>query len=106
MKKFIALILTGMFLAVGAQAGARINVLGGITSGGPSVTGDSTNTYKSGTGVTYGATVDFGILPMFAIETGVLSVGKKFTQSSGGVDVVVTTRAYEVPLLLRFTALP
>ncbi len=105
MKKLLALMVCGMVFSVGAEA-ASINVLGGITSGGPSVSGIAGSTYKSGTGITYGATVDFGMMPAFAIETGILSVGKKFTQTTAGVGAVVTTRAYEVPLLLRFTALP
>jgi hypothetical protein len=104
MKKIVTLVLTGMILASSAQA-VELNVVGGLTMASPSA--NSTGVvYTSSSALTFGALLDFGFIPGFAIETGLLSVGEKFKETTLGIDTNVKTRAWEVPVLLEFTALP
>lgn len=108
-KKLLALIVLGAAVAGNASA-IEFNVLGGITSGHPVTSPAPTAPYKSASGVTYGATVGFHLTPGFGIETGLLSVGKKFTQDVANAapitGIELSYKAYEVPVLFRFTALP
>jgi hypothetical protein len=107
MKKLVLIVLFGIFAASAAQAGARVNALGGITMANPSESGVTpVSTYKAKSAMTYGATVDFDVNPMIAIETGILSVGGKIEITTSGVVDTAVTRAIEVPFLVRFTALP
>lgn len=105
MKKILAVLILST-VSIGSASAIELNVLGGLTMGAPNVTG-STTTYKSGMGLTYGATLGFGMMPGFGIETGVLSVEKKSKATPAGeTEDEMTNRAWEIPFLLRFTALP
>ena len=97
MKKLLTLILAGA-LYVGSAQAAHVNVLAGLTRANP----DTGIPSSSSTAVSFGATLDFAILPFFDVETGLMSVGVKY--GYGSTDV--KTRAMEIPLLLRFTAIP
>ncbi len=85
-----------------ANAMLKVNLLGGLNfadySGSAAISPKAAGTY--------GATLQFGALPGFDFETGVLSVGKKTETSVGPIKVEASTRGWEVPFMLRFTALP
>jgi hypothetical protein len=101
--ELIPLVLACLLVSGAAQA-AKVNVLAGISMQNP--TSDSSLVvYKSGTAMTFGATVDFSLMPLFDIETGLISVGAKFSDVLAGLESKYSTRAWESPLLLRFTAL-
>jgi hypothetical protein len=105
MKTFIPLILVSL-MAVGSAQAAHVNVEAGITMANPSSNATSP-TYSSGTGITGGATLEFALVPVLLdLEVGLLSVGYKFGATAGGVKSDVTTRAWEVPVMVRFVALP
>ncbi|MBC7386472.1 MAG: hypothetical protein H7301_09985 [Cryobacterium sp.] len=93
------LLLAGFaFFFVTEAHALQVSVLGGLSAGKPSYSAGSA---QSKTALTYGALLgDNGMV--FGFETGLLSVGKKF--SSGGVEY--SGRAWEIPALVRFTLLP
>jgi hypothetical protein len=102
MKKFLPLVLASVMMAGSAQA-AHVNVLGGLTTQSPS---SDVPGLGSGAGFTFGATIDFDLNPLFEVETGLMSVGEKFSQTTAGIETDMSTRAVEIPLLIRFSALP
>jgi len=104
MKKILAVLILST-VSIGSASALELSALGGLTMGGPNVSGGAI-TYSNGTGITYGALLGFNMMPGFGFETGVLSIGKKFKSTNAGVESENTMRAWEVPLLLRFTALP
>jgi len=105
MKKLVPFLLAAVFTAGNAQA-IELNVLGGLTGSRPA-TSNTGATYTSRLGLTFGATVDFNFIPMFAIETGLLNIGYNYRAASNvGGETDISNRAWEVPVLLRYTALP
>lgn len=105
MKKLVLVLLAAVFTAGSAQA-IELNVLGGFTAGRPAASNTGA-TYTARSGLTFGATVDFDFIPMFAIETGLLNIGYKYRAAdSAGRETDISNRAWEMPILLRYTALP
>ncbi|MBS1961077.1 MAG: outer membrane beta-barrel protein [Bdellovibrionales bacterium] len=98
-----------MTMAAGtAQAGAMVNVLGGLN-----FQNDSIDPAQSGTtlsaqgGVSYGASVEFGMNPMLGLELGVFSMAKKTKATVAGAgEATATAHGIVFPVMVRFTALP
>jgi hypothetical protein len=106
MTKKISMILSLMILTTGAaHADLEVNALGGLNFDSNSVDGGTTT--HSGKGAfTFGATVVFGG-PFLSFETGLLSIGKKEEQTRAtGAISTWSYRGWQVPAMVRFTALP
>jgi hypothetical protein len=58
---------------------------------------------SAGTGYGYGATIGFGLVPFFSIETGVMYLPHSYSAPVTGGTMNFTANAYEIPLLLRFS---
>ena len=108
MKKLIPLIVTSLLIASGAEAGVAVNLMGGLNFNKNSVTpASATNTVTAKSAVSYGATIEFGLAPMFAIETGILSIGRKNkVDVAGAGEATISSRGIEIPVMVRFTLLP
>ena len=108
MKKILSLTVLGMMTVGTANAGMAVNVLGGMNynknSESPATAGQTTSAKGA---LSYGASFEFGVVPMFGVEVGVLSVGKSNKIDTGATGSAVSTiRAIQIPVMLRFTALP
>lgn len=108
MKKLLGLAVLGILSIGTANAGMAVNVLGGLNYNKNSISPeDTTQTISSKGGLTYGATFEFSMVPMFSIELGALSVARVNKYDLGATGVATTTsRGLEIPLMFRFTALP
>ncbi len=107
MKKILALLVVSTVFA-GSASALELNVLGGLnfansSDSGPGYTGISS---KAKAGITVGATVEFSLVPMFALEVGLFSNGNKKSVTSTLVNYDGSNRSLEIPLLLKFTGLP
>ncbi|MBS1961078.1 MAG: hypothetical protein JST04_02595 [Bdellovibrionales bacterium] len=105
MKKIASLVLVS-FLAASSAFALEANVVGGLTSSAPIQNGTGVS-YTARTALTYGALVDFDLIPAFMLETGILSVGLKTRANpTSGIENDISQRAMEIPLMARFTLLP
>lgn len=107
MKKILMVLGVVAFTASNAHAVLKVNVLGGMNFADSSISGTAASTQVSPkAALSYGATVQFPMLPMFDLEAGILSVGKKSKFEAAGLAYTGSTRGWEIPVMLRFTMLP
>jgi hypothetical protein len=107
-KNFLGLILITALLGAAPAHALEIGVLGGLNfandlqSGGGATTGNSAKT-----GYAVGPTVNLGLLPELSLEIDALYSTSKYGQTNAaGIDVVTTTKAIEVPILVRYWFIP
>jgi len=97
-------------LAFGTAAPAHaieLTVLGGLNLHSSSVDPEAAGTETGGgTGAAFGALIGWEFIPAFGLETGALFVKKDNNVKATGTDLETSHGAIEVPLMLRFTALP
>ncbi len=104
MKKMLMVLGWVALSSVNANAVVKVNVLGGVNFADQSTSGGSVVSSKAA--FSYGATAQLPMLPLFDIEAGILSVGKKSKFEAAGSGYVASSRGWEIPVMLRFTALP
>ena len=81
----------------------ELTVLGGATYN----SFDSSNpSYSGDMALTYGADFSVGFFPGFSLQSGIYSVGKKNDISSNGVSYTSSTRAWEIPAVVKVTFIP
>lgn len=110
MKKhlLVSLAIIGLTLPGMKSAEAlELTVLGGLNLHSPSVDPETAGTEnKSGTGAMFGALIGWGLFPGFGMESGALFAKRKMTIEGTGTNLDVSYGTMEVPLMVRFTALP
>lgn len=106
MKKqpWILPIVLSLFVSSSAQALEVIGV-GGLNFHSPSVDKSGTSS-DSGTGLAAGVYLGWDLFPGFGMETGAIIARRKMTLNVSGAEQKVHYGSIEVPLMLRFTALP
>lgn len=100
-------VLALSLIALGSAPVHALEVIGvgGLNFHSPSVERTGTSV-DSATGIALGAYLGWGLFPGFGMETGVISTRRKMTLNVSGVEQKSRYAAIEVPLMLRFTALP
>lgn len=108
MKKILVILALSTSTLIGNASAMEVSVLGGLNYGGVSTsgTGYSGVTIKAKGALTFGATIQFNMMPAIALEVGAFSNGNKQSKTDGGGSYDQDFRSLEIPLLVKFTGVP
>jgi len=85
----------------------HVNVMGGMNFATYDGSSSASTSYSAKGAISGGSTIDFGIAPVISFETGLLSIGQSTKSTVSGLgELTQVSRALEIPLMLRFDALP
>lgn len=107
MKRILGIALLSL-LAVGSAYAASesrmsLNALAGLNFEGSSDTPASTTVTKSKGALSYGATIEFAVAPMFALETGVFLNDNKEDNTTVLGTYTASVKSTEIPFLGKYS---
>lgn len=108
MKKILVILALSTTALIGNANALELNVLGGLNYGGVSTSGAGYSgvSIKAKGALTFGATIQFNMMPAIALEVGAFSNGNKQTITVPGGSYDQDFRSLEIPLLVKFTGIP